>query len=204
VLLCFVMPTLVPWYFWGESIVTAYFLCALFRYCACLNATWCVNSFAHAWGWKPYDTRIMPSENPFVAFLALGEGFHNYHHTFPHDYSTTEFGWLLNMSTVFIDACAVFGLAYDRKSIPAKFVQMRREKTGDKVSSKTEKVQWTKLSWQLFCCDLHCMLVPVKRHSKCTCLANLVDVLDYINMLMCLVTWICYLSLVQIGPPSCV
>ena len=32
------------------------------------------------------------TENLFVAFGAIGEGFHNYHHTFPQDYSTSEFG----------------------------------------------------------------------------------------------------------------
>jgi stearoyl-CoA desaturase (delta-9 desaturase) len=63
--------------------------------------------------------------------VAAGEGFHNYHHTFPHDYSTAEFGWLLNFSTLFIDFFALLGLAYDRKSIPKKFVQQRRLRTGD-------------------------------------------------------------------------
>ncbi|WAQ96114.1 SCD5-like protein [Mya arenaria] len=132
ILMCFVMPTVVPWYFWGESAFISYFVCALFRYSAALNATWLVNSAAHMWGWKPYDVRISPSENPVVALLAAGEGFHNYHHTFPHDYSTNEFGWILNLSTVFIDVCALLGLAYDRKAMPKHFIESRRAKTGDK------------------------------------------------------------------------
>lgn len=138
ILLCFVIPTVVPVYFWGESLTNAYFLCALFRYCAVLNATWFVNSIAHMWGMRPYDVRIRPAENPFVAMVAVGEGFHNYHHTFPHDYSTAEFGWLLNFSTLFIDFFAVIGWAYDRKSIPKKFVDQRRKRTGDRSGLKAQ------------------------------------------------------------------
>ena len=29
----------------------------------------------------------------------MGEGFHNYHHTFPYDYSTSEWGFRLNVTT---------------------------------------------------------------------------------------------------------
>jgi hypothetical protein len=50
--------------------------------------------------------------------MALGEGWHNYHHTFPYDYKTSEIPYFFNMTTVWIDACATFGLAYDLKSVP--------------------------------------------------------------------------------------
>ena len=55
---------------------------------------------------KPYDATIGPVENMSVSVLALGEGFHNYHHTFPHDYSASEWRWSLNLTTLFIDAMA--------------------------------------------------------------------------------------------------
>ncbi|KAM3605561.1 uncharacterized protein V6R79_000812 [Siganus canaliculatus] len=86
--LCFLLPMLVPWYFWGESLAVGYFVPGLLRYTVILNATWLVNSAAHLWGNRPYDKTINPRENPMVAFSAIGEGFHNYHHTFPFDYAT--------------------------------------------------------------------------------------------------------------------
>lgn len=58
-----------------------------------LNVTWSVNSFAHYFGDKPFDESIWPCETKFVAFAAAGEGWHNYHHTFPHDYACSELGW---------------------------------------------------------------------------------------------------------------
>lgn len=73
VLLCFLVPTLVPWYFWGESLAVGYFIPGLLRYTVTLNATWLVNSAAHIWGNRPYDKSINPRENPLVAFSAIGK-----------------------------------------------------------------------------------------------------------------------------------
>ena len=79
------------------------------RYVLVLHATWLVNSAAHMFGMKPYDTKIGPVENMAVSVLAMGEGFHNYHHTFPYDYSTSEWGRQFNITTAFIDLMAGIG-----------------------------------------------------------------------------------------------
>jgi stearoyl-CoA desaturase (delta-9 desaturase) len=130
VLLCVAMPTVVPMYFWGESFINAYF-CAVLRYTAFLNATWCVNSVAHMFGNKPHDKHINPVENAFVAVAAVGEGFHNYHHTFPSDYSASELGGKLNLTTMFIDLMAQLGQVEDRKKMSDKVVAARKDRTGD-------------------------------------------------------------------------
>lgn len=70
---CFLVPTLVPWYFWGESLDVAYFIPGLLRYAVVLNATWLVNSAAHMWGNRPYDKTINPRENRLVALSAIGK-----------------------------------------------------------------------------------------------------------------------------------
>lgn len=71
--MCFIFPTVVPWYLWGESLWLAYFVPGLLRYALVLNATWLVNSAAHMWGNRPYDQHINPRENKFVAFSAIGK-----------------------------------------------------------------------------------------------------------------------------------
>lgn len=53
-LVCFIMPAVIPMYFFGETFSNAMFL-NLFRYAFTLNATWLVNSAAHLFGEKPYD-----------------------------------------------------------------------------------------------------------------------------------------------------
>lgn len=72
--------------------------------------------FDHSTGNKPYDENISPVESLPVALAAFGEGWHNYHHVFPWDYKTSEFGdYKYNISTAFIDFFAKIGWARDRK-----------------------------------------------------------------------------------------
>ncbi|XP_078072809.1 stearoyl-CoA desaturase 5-like [Mustelus asterias] len=130
-IMCFFMPTFIPWYFWGETLWNSYFLASILRYTVSLNVTWLVNSAAHMYGNRPYDKNISPRENRFVTFGAIGEGFHNYHHTFPFDYSTSEFGLQLNPTTCFIDFMCWLGLASDRKRASKQMIQARKLRTGD-------------------------------------------------------------------------
>lgn len=60
-----------------------------------------------------------------------GEGFHNYHHAFPYDYSASEYRYHINFTTFFIDCMALLGLAYDRKKVSKAAVLARIKRTGD-------------------------------------------------------------------------
>lgn len=128
---CFVLPTVIPMYFFGETLNTAWHM-AILRYVCNLHNAFLVNSAAHMWGNKPYDVNIMPAQNLFVSLLAFGEGFHNYHHVFPWDYKTAELGNnLLNPTTYFIDFFAWLGWAYDLKSVPDDHIRSRSSRCGD-------------------------------------------------------------------------
>ncbi|CAH1236409.1 unnamed protein product [Diabrotica balteata] len=130
-LTCFVIPTMIPMYFWNETFFNA-FCVNIFRYVFTLNATWLVNSAAHMWGDKPYDKFINPSENVSVSIFALGEGWHNYHHTFPWDYKTSELGkYSTNLSAAFIDFFAKIGWAYDLRTVSMDMIKKRVQRTGD-------------------------------------------------------------------------
>ncbi|EZA51016.1 Acyl-CoA Delta(11) desaturase [Ooceraea biroi] len=122
---CFIIPTLVPYWFWGESLWYSWHA-AVFRYCVNLNITWSVNSAAHMWGVKPYNKSLSSTNNSSVSFFTLGEGWHNYHHVFPWDYKAAELGnYRLNLTTAFIDLFAYFGLAYDLKTVPVDMIKKR-------------------------------------------------------------------------------
>lgn len=131
-LMCFILPTIIPVYFWGENWTNAWFVATMFRYTFILNVTWCVNSAAHSFGNKPYDKHISPAENKSVAIFALGEGWHNYHHVFPWDYKTAELGnYRMNVTTAFIDFFSKIGWAYDLKTVSTDIIKRRVERTGD-------------------------------------------------------------------------
>lgn len=64
--------------------------------------------------------------------FTLGEGWHNYHHTFPWDYKTSEIGlYGFNITTAFIDFFAKIGWAYDLKTVSIEMVRKRALRTGD-------------------------------------------------------------------------
>jgi len=125
-----ILPTMIPWCIWNESLRNAFFISSALRYAFTLNAAWCVNSFAHMWGTRPYDESIASAESLTAVISSGGEGFHNFHHTFPQDYNTSEFFSLLNVTSMFINAWAWFGLAYDLKTVSKESVLKRRMRSG--------------------------------------------------------------------------
>jgi stearoyl-CoA desaturase (delta-9 desaturase) len=66
------------------------------------------------YGEKPYNTEIKPSENPIVSMFTFGEGWHNFHHTYPKDYRASDPS-RFNPTAVFIDSMASSNLVHDRK-----------------------------------------------------------------------------------------
>ncbi|CAH2245022.1 acyl-CoA Delta(11) desaturase-like [Pararge aegeria] len=130
------IPSYIPT-LWGEKLENAFFVVGILRYVYSLHGTWLVNSAAHIWGMRPYDKTINPAENLLVSIICLGEGFHNYHHTFPWDYKTAELGnYTFNLTTLFIDVMAKIGWAYDLRSVTPDVIENRVKRTGGR-SHKT-------------------------------------------------------------------
>lgn len=74
------------------------------RMCLVWHITWCVNSWTHLkfLGYRNYETTDQSQNNPVVALLACGEGWHNNHHKFP---TCTWHGhkwWEFDVSGLFI------------------------------------------------------------------------------------------------------
>ncbi|XP_025830434.1 acyl-CoA Delta(11) desaturase-like isoform X2 [Agrilus planipennis] len=129
-MMCFFAPSVVPHVFWGETWYWSVYSQAVCRYVLNLNFTWLVNSIAHMWGNRPYDKAISPSENFVVSLLSIGEGWHNYHHTFPWDYRAAELG-KFSVTTFWLNLFAKIGWAYDLKIPSDNLVRMIAENRGD-------------------------------------------------------------------------
>lgn len=137
-IVCFLFPTAFAVYGWGESALVAFYTAALWRYCWTLHATWFINSAAHSFGYKPYDANITPVESIWTTITAFGEGGHNYHHTFPQDYRTSEMPMLLNLTKAFIDFFAAIGWVYDRKSVAEEIIKRQKSRFGDTTLLKSQ------------------------------------------------------------------
>ncbi|CEF60824.1 Fatty acid desaturase, type 1 domain and Fatty acid desaturase, type 1, core family-containing protein [Strongyloides ratti] len=128
---CFVFPTWVAVAGWGESAFYAFYTAGVFRYVFTLHATWLINSAAHTFGYKPYDASISPVESVWTDVLAIGEGGHNFHHTFPQDYRASEYGYELNITKLFIDFMQMIGQAYDCKTVTEEVIVRQSANKGE-------------------------------------------------------------------------
>ncbi|KAE8741249.1 hypothetical protein FOCC_FOCC013236 [Frankliniella occidentalis] len=131
VILCaFIIPTVIPVVAWNET-WTVSSLASIVRVVVFINIAVTVNSFAHMVGDRPYDKQICPTELWMVSFLAMGEGWHNYHHTFPWDYKTSELPYYCNFTTFALDGFAKVGWAYDFKWASKELVDSVASQRGD-------------------------------------------------------------------------
>lgn len=127
----FLIPGFLPYVFWGETLHNCLFISYFGRYMIGINITWCVNSVAHLWGTRPYTKHIAPVESTIVSFLGAGEGWHNYHHSFPWDCNAAEYGKHFNTTSQILHFFEKIGLAYDLRYASPAMVQHRVLKYGD-------------------------------------------------------------------------
>lgn len=120
--MCFLLPALVASWAWHESFFKGLLTAGFLRYCFVLHMTWLVNSAAHMYGERPYNPAIFAAENPFVSAGSLGEGWHNWHHTYPYDYAASELGISrqFNPTKAWIDLFALLGWVTERKRATPK------------------------------------------------------------------------------------
>jgi len=110
VVMSFVVPYLLAG--WGGL-----FLAGIVRIVIGHHVTWLINSWAHIGGKRPYDPNTTAADNWFLAFFTFGEGFHNFHHTFPQDYRNGIGPWAWDPSKWMIRALAWLGVTYNLKRI---------------------------------------------------------------------------------------
>ncbi|KAJ8961750.1 hypothetical protein NQ318_021351 [Aromia moschata] len=132
VLWCYVIPALIPWYFWNEDIWLSFIVMGLMRQVFIAHFTLSINSVAHKYGNRPLDKNILPVNNEIMNILAVGEGWHNFHHVFPWDYRSAElWNYKYNFTTGFIELMRKIGWAYDLKAVSTDVVRKRALRTGD-------------------------------------------------------------------------
>ncbi|XP_075979495.1 acyl-CoA Delta(11) desaturase-like [Anticarsia gemmatalis] len=128
---CYFFPTIAGVYLWKEDWKCAVAWQCFIRFLSMFHSELTVNSLAHTYGYKPYNKDIIPTENRFVAFCTLGEGWHNYHHAFPFDYKAAEHFDMFNFATKFIRFFEKIGWAYDLREASAEAINSMAQRLGD-------------------------------------------------------------------------
>jgi fatty-acid desaturase len=77
------------------------------------HQTWAVNSIAHVWGYRNYDTDEDSRNNLFVGVVANGEGWHNNHHADPRSARHGHRWWEIDVTYMAVRFLMLLGLARD-------------------------------------------------------------------------------------------
>ena len=84
------------------------------------HSTFLVNSVAHIWGKRRYNTKDSSKNNMFIALITFGEGWHNNHHHFPGSANQGFYWWEIDITYYILKFMSFFGLIWDiRKVSPA-------------------------------------------------------------------------------------
>ena len=98
---------------WG-----VFLLAGVLRLVVSHHFTFFINSLAHMWGSQPYTDGNTARDNAVVALLTYGEGYHNFHHMFAHDYRNCLRWWQWDPSKWFISGMSLVGLTRNLKRVP--------------------------------------------------------------------------------------
>jgi len=90
------------------------------------HATFTINSLAHRFGARRYATRDDSRNNPWLALLTFGEGWHNNHHHFPGAARQGFYWWEVDLSYYGLRLLAALGLVWDLRSVPLAVREARR------------------------------------------------------------------------------
>lgn len=82
------------------------------------HATVSINSLSHVWGTRRFDTPDDSRNNPWLALITFGEGWHNNHHRWPQS-ARQGFRWYeIDLTYYGLWLLSKVGIIYDLKPVP--------------------------------------------------------------------------------------
>ena len=93
------------------------------------HCTFFINSACHTIGRQPYSTRCSARDSLFMAFLTFGEGYHNYHHEFQHDYRNGVKPWQWDPTKWIIWTLSRIGLVGELRRVKPETIRSAQSRT---------------------------------------------------------------------------
>ena len=90
------------------------------------HSTFVINSLAHRWGSRRYDTGDESRNNPLLALITFGEGWHNNHHRYPGAARQGFYWWELDLSWYGLKLLAALGIVRDLRPVPRSVIESGR------------------------------------------------------------------------------
>jgi stearoyl-CoA desaturase (delta-9 desaturase) len=86
------------------------------------HVTFTVNSLAHVFGRRVYDTPDTSRNSVLVAIATGGEGWHNNHHRYPFSARQGFRWWQIDMTYYVLRGLSALGIVRDLRPVPVEIV----------------------------------------------------------------------------------
>lgn len=116
---------------WGGAISTVLLI----------HATLCINSLAHHYGSRDFETNDHSRNNLFLSLITLGEGWHNNHHFYAGSTRQGFYWWQIDVTYYILKCMSWFGLVWGMKPIPARVYEASKITRSKKVKLQHSQVQ---------------------------------------------------------------
>ena len=117
----FIFPAILG-FFWGgwSAALGAFLIAGVARVVFLQHCTFCINSLCHYIGSRPYSSKCSARDSWIMAVFTFGEGYHNFHHEFQHDYRNGVKPWQFDPTKWIIWTLSKAGLATKLRTVPSE------------------------------------------------------------------------------------
>lgn len=91
------------------------------------HGTFSVNSLAHLWGKRRYQTRDQSRNNLWIAIITLGEGWHNNHHHYPGSAKQGFYWWEIDLTYYGLRLMSLLGCIWNLRVVPNEIRESSRK-----------------------------------------------------------------------------
>ncbi|MBM3846684.1 MAG: acyl-CoA desaturase [Verrucomicrobia bacterium] len=121
----FFVPAVIGFLYGGwVHALGAFLIAGVARVVFVQHMTFFINSLCHTIGNRPYSSTCSARDSGIMALFTFGEGYHNYHHEFQHDYRNGVKPWQFDPTKWAIWSLAKLGLASNLRRVPDEKIQL--------------------------------------------------------------------------------
>jgi stearoyl-CoA desaturase (delta-9 desaturase) len=127
------IPVTIAGFLWNgwAGALGAFLIGGVARIVVLQHCTFLINSACHAIGRQPYSTKCTARDSLFLALFTFGEGYHNYHHEFQHDYRNGVKPWQFDPTKWIIWTFSKIGLVRNLRRVPAEVIELAEKQASE-------------------------------------------------------------------------
>jgi stearoyl-CoA desaturase (delta-9 desaturase) len=97
-----------------QMLIWGFFVSTVLLY----HGTYTINSFSHLFGTQRFVTGDDSRNNPLLAIITLGEGWHNNHHHYQSSCRQGFYWWEIDLTFMTLFLLSRLGLVWDLRPVP--------------------------------------------------------------------------------------